>query len=112
MMNIPYYDWYKIKDPPAAPSGVMTTYDQFTKTGASISVTWSTSSGADNYTIKVTPPMSNFTTTATSLQLIIVYNVNYSVNITAQNCAGSNSTIVSLIVGEAMAYSYMLLYHV
>ena len=111
-MNIPYYDWYKIEDPPAAPSGVMTTYNQYTKTGASISVTWSTSSGADNYTIKVTPPMSNFTTTATSLQLIIVYNVNYSVNITAQNCAGSNSTIVSLIVGEAKAYSFMLLYHV
>ena len=98
--------YYNIKDPPAAPNGV-TTYDQFTKIGASINVTWSTSSGADNYTIKVTPPImpgqiSDFTTTATSLQLIVVYNVNYFINITAQNCAGSNSTIVPLAVGEIM----------
>ena len=85
----------------------MTTYDQFTKTGASANITWSTSRGADNYTIKVTPPImsgqiSDFTTTATSLQLIVVYSVNYSINITAQNCAGSNSTIVPLAVGEIM----------
>ena len=89
----------------------MTTFDQFAKTGASISVIWSTSSGADNYTIKVTPPImpgqSDFTTTATSLQLIIVYSINYSINITAQNCAGSNSTIVPLVVGEVMEYLYI-----
>ena len=96
---------YKIKDPQAAPSGVMTIYNQYTKTGASINITWSTNRRADNYTIKVTPPFmpgqtSDFTTMATSLQLIVVYNVNYSINITAQNCAGSNSTIVPLAVGE------------
>ena len=84
----------------------MTTFDQFTnlKTGASISVIWSTSRGADNYTIKVTPPImpgqSDFTITATSLKLILVYNVNYSINITAHNCAGSNSTIVLLVAGK------------
>ena len=45
------------KDPPAAPSGVMTTADQsqFTPSTASITLTWSASSGADNYTIMVTP---------------------------------------------------------
>ena len=89
----------------------MTTFDQFAKTGASISVIWSTSRGADNYTIEVTPPVmpgqSDFTTTATSLQLRIVYSINYSINITAQNCAGSNSTIVPLVVGEVMAYLYV-----
>ena len=89
----------------------MTTFDQFTKTGASISVIWSTSRGADNYTIEVTPTVmpgqSDFTTTATSLQLRIVYSINYSINITAQNCAGSNSTIVPLVVGEVMAYLYI-----
>ena len=98
-MNIPNHNWCNIEDPPAAPSGVMTTYDQFTQTGAFIDVTWSTSSGADNYTIKVTPPVmpeqSDFTTTATSLKLILVYNVNYSINITAHNCAGSNSSLVA-----------------
>ena len=85
----------------------MTTFDRFTKTGASISVIWSTSRGADNYTIKVTPPImpgqSDFTTTATSLKVILVYNVNYSINITAQNCAGSNSTIVPFIVGKIIS---------
>ena len=89
----------------------MTTFDQFTKTGASISVIWSTSRGADNYTITVTPPVmpgqSDLTTTATSLKVILVYNVNYSINITAQNCVGSNSSIVPLIVGEVMAYLYV-----
>ena len=83
----------------------MTTHDKFTKTGASVIMTWSTSRGADNYTISVTPPVipgeiSEFTTTDTSLQLMVVYNVNYNINITAQNCAGSNSTVLPLIIGE------------
>ena len=96
-------------DPPAAPSGVKTTYDHFTKTEASINVTWSTSRGADNYTVKVTPPVdpgqiSYFATTNTSLQLMLMYNVNYSINITAHlsNCVGSNSTIVPLTIGEIL----------
>ena len=100
-------DCYKTADPPAAPSGVMTTnVTEFAKTGAFVYVTWSTSRGADNYTVRVTTPVmsgqSDFTTTATGLQLTVVYNVNYSVNITAQNCVGSNSTVVPLIVGEIM----------
>ena len=83
----------------------MTTNTQFTKTGASVTVTWSTSRGADNYTVNVTPPimpgqLSDFTTTDTSLQLMLVYNVNYTINITAQNCAGSNSTAFPLIIRE------------
>ena len=102
-INISNHNWCNIEYPLAAPSGVMTTYDQFTQTGASINITWSTSSGADNYTIKVTPPVmpeqSDFTT-ATSLKVILVYNVNYSMNITAHNCAGSNSTIVPLVAGK------------
>ena len=97
-----------------------TNVTEFAKTGASVNVTWSTSRGADNYTIEVIPPVmsgqSDFTTTATSLQLTLVYNVNYSVNITAQNCAWRNSTVVPLIVGKVMvchvqlcviSYSYM-----
>ena len=105
-INIPNHNWCNIEYPLVAPSGVMTTYDQFTQIGASINITWSTiaSSGADNYTIKVTPPVmpeqSDFTTTATSLKVILVYNVNYSMNITAHNCAGSNSTIVPLVAGN------------
>ena len=85
----------------------MVTNKQFTKTGASVNVSWSTSTGgADNYTVNVTPPimpgqLSDFTTTDTSLLLMLDYNVNYTINITAQNCAGSNSTVYSLpIISE------------
>ena len=71
----------EFKDPPAAPSVVMATNKQFTKTEASVNVSWSTSRGADNYTVNVTPPimpgqLSDFTTTDSSLLLILDYNVN------------------------------------
>ena len=75
----------------------MTTTDQsqFTPSTASITLTWSASSGADNYTIMVTPLLpsgqSLVSTTTTSLQLTVLYNEEYSINITAQNCVGSNS---------------------
>ena len=88
--------------PPAALSGVMTSADenQFTPSTASITLTWSASSGADNYTIMVTPPLpsgqSLLSTTNPSLQLTVLYNEEYSINITALNCAGSNSTIITL----------------
>jgi hypothetical protein len=92
-------------DPPAAPSGVMATNKQFTKIGASVNVTWSPSSGADNYTVNVTPPImpgqsSDFTTTDTSLLLMLEYNVNYTINITVTNCVGSNTTVLQLTIDE------------
>ena len=93
------------KDPPAAPSGVMTTADQsqFTPSTASIILTWSASSGADNYTVMVTPLLpsgqSLLSTTTTSLQLTVLYNEEYSINITAKNFVGSNSTILALTIG-------------
>ena len=78
---------------------------QFTPSTASITVTWSASSGADNYTIMVTPILpsgqSLVSTTTTSLQLTVLYNEAYTVSITAQNCvAGSNSTIFPLTIGN------------
>ena len=89
----------------------MTTDKQFTKTGVSVNITWSTSRGADNYTVSVTPPviqrqikLSDFITTNNSLQLMLVYNVNYSVNITAQNCVGSNSTVFPVTIGEIVNF--------
>ena len=80
---------------------------QFTNTGASINVSWSTSRGADNYTVNVTPPimpgqLSDFTTTDTSLLLMLDYNVNYTINITARNCAGSDNTVLWLTIGKIM----------
>ena len=104
-------------DPPAAPSGVMAINKQFTKTGASVNITWSNSTGgADNYTVNVTPPimsgpgqLSDFTTTDTSLLLMIDYNVNYTINITAQNCAGSNSTVLPITIGKIMIVTYQRL---
>ena len=86
----------------------MTFDNQYTRTGASVCVTWSPSRGADNYIISVTPLatipgqiLSNFTTTNTSVYLTVEYNVNYTINIAAQNYCGSNSTILSVILGEA-----------
>ena len=108
-MHVGSYQYYSI-DPPLAPSGVMTTHEQYSKTGASIYITWIASRRADNYTIEVTPPVQimpgqmsqYFTTTNTSLQLMLEYNVNYSINITAQNCVGSTSTsLVPLIIRES-----------
>ena len=100
-------DMHMHKDPPVAPSGVMTTADQsqFTPSTASITLTWSASSGADNYTIMVTPLLpsgqSLVSTTTTSLPLTVLYNEEYSINITAQNTCGSNSTILPLTVGNS-----------
>ena len=75
---------------------------QYNPSTASITLTWSASGGADNYTIMVTPPLplglSLLSNTTTSLQLL--YNEEYSVNITARNCAGSNSTVVPLTIGD------------
>ena len=96
-----------LEGPPAAPSGVMITVDesQFTPSTAFITITWSASSLADNYTIMVTPPLpsgeSLLSTATTSLQLTVLYNEQYSLNITAHNCGGTNNTIVNpLAVGN------------
>ena len=77
---------------------------QSTPNTASITLTWSASSGADNYTIMVTPPLpsgqSLLSTTTTSLQLTVLYNQEYTVNLTSHNCAGINSTTLSLLAGN------------
>ena len=106
-MHVGSYQYYST-DPPLAPSGVMITHGHYSKTGPSIYITWIASRWADNYTIEVTPPvqimpgqMSQYFTTNTSLQLMLEYNVSYSINITALNCVGSNSTIVPLIIRES-----------
>ena len=106
-MGICFDDHFDLhKDPPAAPNRVMNITDYFNASTASITLTWSASSGADNYTIMVTPLLpsgqSLVSTTTTSLQLTVLYNEEYSINITAQNCAGSNSTIVPLTVGNSL----------
>ena len=91
-------------DPQAVPSRVNIIYDRFTKLGASVNITWSTDGAADNYTIGVTPPVmpaaSDFTVIDANVLLMVAYNVNYFINITSHNCAGSISTIKQLIVGE------------
>ena len=86
----------------------MILYDEYTKTGASVNVSWSPSRGADNYTIAVTSVTmpeepTVFTTTDTTLLLTVVFNENYTINITAQNCASSSSTTIHLIVSEFKA---------
>ena len=91
-----------------APSIVVIFHDQYTKTGATVNVTWSPTRGADNYTISVTSVTMTgkntiITTTDTTLLLTAVYNEKYAINITAQNCVESNSTVAHLIVSEFQA---------
>ena len=94
------------KDPPPAPSNV-SKIENHTRSVASITLSWSVSSGVDNYTITVTPESVTmiqqqrvlFTSTE-SVQIEIPYNQQYLVNITAQNCAGRNSTVLPILVGR------------
>ena len=98
--------YLSLKDPPPAPSGFTKAVveSQSTPSTASITLTWSASSGVDNYTIMVTPPLpsgqSLLSTTTTSLQLTVLYNEEYFINITAHVCDGSYSTSVPLTVGK------------
>ena len=94
------------EDPPPAPNDVIRieNHSQFTRTVASITLNWSVSSGADNYTITVTPESATMqqrvlSTPTENIQIEIPYNQQYLVNITAQNCAGRNSTVLTLLVG-------------
>ena len=107
-----------LEGPPAAPTGVMTTVDEsrFTASTASITLTWSASSGADNYTIMVTPPLpsgqSLLSTTTTSLQLMVLYNEEYSLNITAHNHCGTNNTfVISSPIGNLSPMLYSINNH-
>ena len=84
----------------------MILYERYTNTGASAIVTWSLSSQTDNYSISVTSPgqtLSNSTTSSQQLMIEVEYNVNYTITITARNCAGRNHTIVLVTLGETIA---------
>ena len=96
-----------LEGPPAAPIGVNTTVDEsnFSPSMASIILTWSASSGTDNYTIMVSPPLPSgqtpLSTTTTMLQLTVLYNEDYTLSIAAHNCGGtSNTTVISSRVGN------------
>ena len=69
---------------------------------------WAPSTGADNYTVSVTPDLPSLggpvTTTGTSLVLQDVpYNTPHTVSIVATNCAGSSAateTVINIAIGE------------
>ena len=81
---------------------------QFTQSEASVTLTWSASRGAENYTITVTPPLPESAVTQSSIvstvnesvQITVHYNEQYFINITAQNCVGKSSTVVPLLIGK------------
>ena len=71
-------------------------------TSATVTVQWAPSTGADNYTVSVTPDLPSLggpvTTTGTSLELQDVpYNTPHTVNIVATNCAGSSAATETVI---------------
>ena len=85
----------------------MILYERYTNTGATANVTWSPSRQADDYSISVILPgemLSTFTTNSQQLMIEMEYNVNYTITITARNCAGSNRTIVLVTLGETSKF--------
>ena len=50
-----------------------------------------------NYTITVSPGLSPLTTSATSVPVILPYNVTHTVSIVAINCNGSSSAAMDTI---------------
>ena len=50
-----------------------------------------------NYTITVSPGLSPLTTSATSVPVILPYNVTHTVSIVATNCNGSSSAAMETI---------------
>ena len=70
----------------------------------SVTLTWTSNTGADHYTVAVLPQLQSrdpmFNVSTTSLSLTLNYNTLYFINITASNCAGSsNSLNTSFIIG-------------
>lgn len=106
---VPLCAAYYYKGQPPAPNELtkIEHHSQFTPSAASITLIWSASSEPENYTLIVTPPLiisgeslEFLYATASKIQLTVLYNVEYSINITAHNCAGSYSTVVQLHSGK------------
>ena len=86
------------------PERVNITDDNYVSDSVSVTLTWSSSAGADIYTVVVLPQLQStdpvFTVNTNSLSLTLQYNTQYFLNITASNCAGrSNSLNTSYIIG-------------
>ena len=50
-----------------------------------------------NYTITVSPVLISFTTSGTSIEVTVPYNVMHTVSIVATNCNGSSSAALETI---------------
>ena len=86
-------------DPPSSPRNITSSIDS-----TSLTVTWSASSSAQNYTIALSPPVqsgeSTFHTTSTSLTLEVLSGVEYTVRIFATNCIGNSHTTTHSVTGK------------
>lgn len=69
---------------------------------------------ADNYTATISPPdhtgQTVFTITTASLVLTVLYNVEYTMSISATNCAGSSASSAYTLSVGMLAYSFHLLH--
>ena len=89
---------------PSEPKRLNFSIASYGRDSVSVTVTWSTSTGTDNYTVVVLPQLQStdpiFTVNTTSLCLTLQYNTQYFMNVTASNCVGrSNSLNSSFIIG-------------
>ena len=83
---------YMLVDPPATPTNL--------RISEAVLLQWNPSEVADQYFVIVSPtivPTSVFTTTNTSIQLPLLFNLAYNISVMASNCAG-NSTPAQIII--------------
>ena len=77
--------------------GVAMSDQQYDTNSITIALSWLPTAGVDNYTVSVLPELvsgqSAFTVILPSLSLSVCYKIEYSVNITANNCAGRSDAL-------------------
>ena len=93
-------------DPPSLPRNPMLEFDNRTNTSV-VTLQWApptSTGGVDiSYVLTVSPPpvSGSTVTTQTSTDITVSYNIQYSVNIRATNCAGSSQdTTVMFELGK------------
>ena len=110
-MNHPHVAMLGTPLPPTSPTSMVAGQTAGT-TSATVTLQWAPSTGADNYTVSVTPDLPSLggpvTTTGTSLELQDVpYNTPHTVSIVATNCAGSSAaTETDVNIGGWVHYRF------
>ena len=91
-------------DPPIPPENLMITESINNTDSSTVTIQWesletSEGAGVDNYTVSVAPgPLSgdpSLTVMDTMIELVLNYNVQYTVSVVATNCEGTSDPSTS-----------------